>query len=346
MLTNTQNNNLQNGESWAGGRKRKGRNRHSPLTHVCLLCNTVFPHRYAGVNRYCSLTCFNRSKRIEKPEIACKICSKAFKQRSTGTNLYCSHPCAAIGRANDRRAQHQEFIDHTTPVACACGCGNPLANKTKWDYAAGRPRRFLPHHKAPAPKVAKECPACHKTFSLAPWDAKRRTFCSRGCATKSAVISPRFTNRVEKVGRTCPVCSATYLARPREIEQGRHLTCSQACGRVLVGINRTRTNKMCPSTQRRRVLKQREPRCERCGYDNIPEILTLHHKDENRLNGEDSNLLVLCWNCHMELHFLARTGPYKRSSVQCGKKFIQSNLLSTNESNYNSTHGHSCGPPE
>jgi len=42
--------------------------------------------------------------------------------------------------------------------------------------------------------------------------------------------------------------------------------------------------------------------CERCGYDAVPKILGVHHKDRNRNNNEIFNLEVLCPNCHSLEH--------------------------------------------
>jgi 5-methylcytosine-specific restriction endonuclease McrA len=42
--------------------------------------------------------------------------------------------------------------------------------------------------------------------------------------------------------------------------------------------------------------------CERCGYDEEPRILGVHHKDRNRKNNELANLEVLCPMCHSLEH--------------------------------------------
>lgn len=42
--------------------------------------------------------------------------------------------------------------------------------------------------------------------------------------------------------------------------------------------------------------------CEKCGYDEVKEILGLHHKDENRKNNKRENLMVVCPMCHSLIH--------------------------------------------
>lgn len=42
--------------------------------------------------------------------------------------------------------------------------------------------------------------------------------------------------------------------------------------------------------------------CNRCGYNQHPSILEVHHKDRNRENNTEENLEVLCPNCHTVEH--------------------------------------------
>ena len=49
---------------------------------------------------------------------------------------------------------------------------------------------------------------------------------------------------------------------------------------------------------RARTIK-RKTFCERCG---AAKSLDVHHRDENPLNNELSNLMVLCRSCHMKMH--------------------------------------------
>jgi 5-methylcytosine-specific restriction endonuclease McrA len=55
----------------------------------------------------------------------------------------------------------------------------------------------------------------------------------------------------------------------------------------------------------------RMAKCERCGYDDKPGILQVHHKDRDRENNALSNLEVLCPNCHAEEHLEERKSGWK-----------------------------------
>lgn len=43
-------------------------------------------------------------------------------------------------------------------------------------------------------------------------------------------------------------------------------------------------------------------KCARCGDTGIKRSLHVHHIDGNHTNNEISNLMVLCYKCHRELH--------------------------------------------
>lgn len=61
------------------------------------------------------------------------------------------------------------------------------------------------------------------------------------------------------------------------------------------------------SRKRIRLIEDgyKEDKCERCGLSEwmgmkIP--LELHHKDNNHHNNKLDNLMIVCSNCHMQLH--------------------------------------------
>ncbi len=50
---------------------------------------------------------------------------------------------------------------------------------------------------------------------------------------------------------------------------------------------------------RKRALQHYELKCVKCNSQNR---LVVHHKDKNRLNGELTNLVILCGSCHSKEH--------------------------------------------
>jgi len=55
--------------------------------------------------------------------------------------------------------------------------------------------------------------------------------------------------------------------------------------------------------------------CNQCGYDRHPEVLDVHHKDYDRTNCDMGNLEILCPTCHMEHHFVTKTGKWRSRSA-------------------------------
>ncbi len=91
--------------------------------------------------------------------------------------------------------------------------------------------------------------------------------------------------------------------------------CSRSCAgkREEIGTSggRRRAQKMIAALQ-----------CEMCGGTRIPQR---HHKDGNPLNNATENLIVLCQDCHKEIHVLNNTwgrGRVRQSVCKiCGSVF-------------------------
>lgn len=174
------------------------------------------------------------------------------------------------------------------------------------------------------------CEECGKSRLIPPYRAATFRFCSRKCAwawrakndrvlLRCAVCSRDFgvIKCREKTARYCsPSCYYRAMARVGTVD----LTCD-ACG---VGIkkapSRVRPRNYCSSTcrlraprvisyktaasARHRMLSTGTIRaCSRCGYDEHPEILVVHHADRNRANNSPTNLEILCPNCHALEHY-------------------------------------------
>lgn len=54
---------------------------------------------------------------------------------------------------------------------------------------------------------------------------------------------------------------------------------------------------------RDKALKEYPHKCAVCGYNEEPDILQVHHIDENRQNNKLDNLIILCPNCHAKITY-------------------------------------------
>lgn len=156
-----------------------------------------------------------------------------------------------------------------------------------------------------------KCCVCETPIYRRPSNLKKtngKAYCGQDCYG----ISCRKT-------KPCVVCGNEILASKHS------KTCSKECfDSYLKSSSRNFSTGRKPGLSvkwgtrsfRKRILEERRNCCEVCGYDKIP-VLTIHHIVERYLGGDDSNsnLLVLCRNCHSEVH----TGSLNKTSESFSK---------------------------
>ena len=134
------------------------------------------------------------------------------------------------------------------------------------------------------------CHTCEKPIYRRPSQIVGNVFCSSECCGK-------FQRLNEKL---CPICGNSFT--------GHKKTCSRSCSnKSRTGIKYDGTNSNNKSTKSKRlrfeIASKRSGKCEECGNENY-NILQIHHIIE-RCNGgsdEESNLQLLCPNCHYTKH--------------------------------------------
>lgn len=137
-----------------------------------------------------------------------------------------------------------------------------------------------------------KCIICAKPIYRRPAETKRgHVFCSQECYG--------ISNRKET---PCIVCKTPILASANAETCGRSCANKNRSGiRYKIGSPKDKVKD--ERTAKLRLMASREKICERCGY-NKKEILNVHHKDRNKKNNDQTNLELLCPNCHAEEHYL------------------------------------------
>lgn len=141
--------------------------------------------------------------------------------------------------------------------------------------------------------VCKLCKtACYKRPSQITKSKCGELYCSQKCYHEDN--PPRV--------KICPVCGKLFRGHSQ-------INCSRTCANVSrVGIkyNQGQPNNKAKKGKdiRSKLIDLRGPKCEQCICDNI-NILQVHHIVEKSNGGtdEESNLLLICPNCHYTIHY-------------------------------------------
>ena len=143
-------------------------------------------------------------------------------------------------------------------------------------------------YKAIHDTVEKNCLICNSLFHVIKHRETTAKYCSNKCYHKSMVGKGRTKYN-------CFHCHIEFFA-PKSTNR-------KFCSRACVNKASKETFKPVFSTVRKMMLARNMIlKCVRCGFDEIKQILGVHHIDRNRKNNELSNLEVLCPNCHSIEH--------------------------------------------
>lgn len=161
------------------------------------------------------------------------------------------------------------------------------------------------------------CLGCQKTFEAPTREVKRGNgkFCSRDCFKSSGGLQDAAKKaadlvRTAEVAVVCAYCGATSYRKPaRQRSKSNTYFCSRVCKdhgqRIENGITAIHPSHYGTENgvrYRKLALSEKGSICERCGYNKCLSALQVHHLDKNRSNNRLENLMVLCANCHCEVH--------------------------------------------
>lgn len=146
------------------------------------------------------------------------------------------------------------------------------------------------------------CHQCSKEFEVGHYHTKTAKYCSRACY--QAAMKGRGHVEFE-----CEWCSKIFRGSPSRV--GKKKFCSSEC----YGASKRRMD--APGAKYRKWAFENYPHeCERCGYNEVPGILVVHHRDRDRTNHKLENLQILCPTCHEAEHYLYGDGRFQRGKNQ------------------------------
>lgn len=154
----------------------------------------------------------------------------------------------------------------------------------------------------------RNCDFCGKSYAAKQKYLNRNQgrFCSRQCAG-SATHHPGAPENL-----TCAFCKKIFGRHRTRVSKSGLRFCSRVCKDTAQSVDSGFPEIHPPhfgrgrSTYRRRAIRHYGPRCMSCGYDRYEVALHVHHLDHDASNGKLPNLMVLCRNCHAEVHLAGR----------------------------------------
>lgn len=149
------------------------------------------------------------------------------------------------------------------------------------------------------------CLQCGEVFEAQLTEVRRgyAKFCGRSCA---GIYNGKEKRRRLQIERTCEVCNNKFIVLPHQLKNRPCRTCSKSCAAVLKGGENPPNYQHGGYTAggyRELALSNREPKCERCGWDLDIRGIVVHHIDRDRKNNSLDNLEVLCCSCHRVEHW-------------------------------------------
>ena len=220
--------------------------------------------------------CFECKKEFKKSWKNQKFCNnlcyykyrKGLKLPKKGTNLICPTCNKEFYVMQSRKIQYK--IIH-----CSKEC--------YW--------KALRQNERPTKTTSLTCKNCNKIFTYEYRSGPKRNFCSRKCQRQ---IQFRTSRQIS----ICDTCNKEFECSKYSVRK----YCSDIC-RTKSHDTKKRLAPMSKNGVRRAFIRRGLiTHCHECGYKDHPEILGIHHKDEDRTNNSFDNLIVLCPNCHSIRH--------------------------------------------
>ncbi|MCL6578401.1 MAG: HNH endonuclease [Candidatus Bathyarchaeota archaeon] len=163
-----------------------------------------------------------------------------------------------------------------------------------------------------------KCLQCGKVFHIPPSYAKERKFCSRECFY---AYNHSFHNSQWKGDEglvKCIQCGKLIRVSPHEALKRKF--CSYSCFKEWFrgekvwtwkgGISREPYDEQFNAQLKDKIREKYNFHCALCNRSQqiLREKLTVHHKDGNKKNSDEDNLIPMCRSCHSKIHHATRRG--------------------------------------
>lgn len=151
--------------------------------------------------------------------------------------------------------------------------------------------------------MQKNCLTCNNPFEASERELRRGNakFCDLSCSSKWHGMV-RAKNRKPNV--SCSFCEKPFYKSPSKVAKSKYHFCNKEhkdlAQKDWIGVPEYWG---AGNNYRKIAFSQKPMKCERCGYDEHPAGIVVHHKDRDRTNNSIENLEILCAICHNIEHY-------------------------------------------
>lgn len=229
-----------------------------------IICKNCGKHNEGQNKIFCGRKCYSEFKLGLREKITCEICGKSFtgKQRFP-RRVYCSKKCFSLGLSKRYTKKN-----HTSCKQCGKGFDYTPSAKMIFCSIKCRAEYYTGKHLKEGVNTIVRCKFCDKEITIRTTRLKRvyknGIFCSKQCSGKyrKGILNPAWLG------------GSSFYPYP-------------------LIFNKELKSK---------IRERDNYKCLLCG---VPEIeickkLDIHHIDYNKNNCEESNLISLCYKCHLK----------------------------------------------
>ena len=311
-------------------------------TYTCVECGNQFEATQPA--KYCSQACKVRHINHAKALFQCVYCGAEFEGCRNQKPKFCSQKCVSACRSEILKNPDSPLSKYMKVTPCKKQTYDRICTVCGKSFTTYSPTT-----------VNRNCPDCAKSYG-ARWYAKQIEWNKTALKLSKAELDKAIEAQhiAVCVGDSQP---AKHDAQSpvRQKNQTREET--NARRRLLyakkraLGLLQVAT---VPKTRNRLAyISASGSRCSICGFDADVDALQIHHIDLNRQNNTDSNICVICANCHTIVHQRIKRNWYsygedKTTGIKTELAQLKAEVKSRNEAGTadRQTRTEGCGEPQ
>ena len=272
---------------------------------VCVSCGSVFEKSGKNIVKYCSPACKQKAQNDKIRSTNCIVCGRLFSFKGYHKVRFCSRDC--VNRAKSE-------VKSNPNGALALELGWKTKTNTYERVCIDCGAKIITHS---AKTVNRRCADCLAKY--------RKEFYLKGSSASAKVIDALVDELdIEYiVSEAQPQKGDSQSTQDRQTRAEHNAAANRRrrelrAKRKVLGLPERNVS---VNLYRSKALSSTaSPECAVCGYSLDVNGLAVHHMDMDRHNNSDSNLRILCCNCHQILHTAIRKHLTSKPTADTAEK--------------------------